>query len=94
MQVKEKLKNYKVGFIEAADSDYVVMDAWIYYSIIIHATFDAQKDLQCDGFLEEDANLLEEHKGESAIPLNKHVDKWLSEDKDVVSFRYHNKESK
>jgi hypothetical protein len=93
--IKERIGKYGVGFIEGNDTDYIITDPWIYYSVIIHAHFDTQEGIQCDGFLEDDPNLLEDNKeSDNLIPLNQHVDKWLSEEKDVVSFRYNKKEGK
>lgn len=92
--IKERISKYQVGFIEGNESDYIIMDPWIFYSVIVHAHFDTQQGITCDGFLEDDPNLLEDSKEDEPISLKDHVDKWISEDKDVISFRYKVKESK
>ena len=87
-KITERLSKYGVGFLEQInEDDYLITDPWIYFSVLIHAYFDSLDGIKWNGFLEEDVDLLEDRK-EEAIPLNKHTEKWLSEDRDVVSFRY------
>ena len=87
-KIAERLAKFKVGFLEQIDpNDYLITDPWIYYCVVIHAYFDSLEGIKWNGFLEEDPDLIED-KTDEGIPLNTHTDKWMSEDKDVVSFRY------
>ena len=88
-KIKERINKYEIGFIEGKEGDYILTEPWIYYSVLIHAYFDTQEGIQWDGFEEEDPNLLEDHKENEPISLKEHSDKWINEDKDVISFRYH-----
>lgn len=92
-EIKDRISKYQVSFLEG-DSTYIITEPWIYFSVLIHAYIDSHKEISCNGFLEDDPNLLEDAKESDVIVLKDHVDKWLSEDQDVVSFRYKLKESK
>ncbi|CAI2375773.1 unnamed protein product [Moneuplotes crassus] len=93
-EIKDRLNAYQVSFIEGKEGDLILTDAWIYYGVLVHAYFDTREGISCDGFLEDDPNLaLEDKKENEAISLHEHKDTWISEDQEVLSFRYHAEEN-